>query len=142
MKKLAKICICFILGLLCISLPSCSGRDMETERKLEGVWSASEVMTEFGTNIKFSIIETYSLRDHCFSTQIYYSIGLIQYAGITYEGKWRASKKTISQTIDKNSVKFLFNTNLLDKSDCDEFREDVLKELKKDGYQSVSLLKS
>lgn len=127
------IIILFFIGLMSTS---CESRDPETEQKLEGTWKADIVEMEDGVMIMVTMIEKYSLSNHEYSAEISYFMHT-NYATVTYSGKWEASKSSIMIDIDKESIKFYFNTNITDRSERKEFKEEMLAELKKNGYCEI-----
>lgn len=89
--------------------------------------------------------EEYVVKDHTFSATMSFYVGYpinSTIATVSYSGKWHASKKEIFNEIDERSMNFSFNKSLMDKSDRKEFKDEMLKELRKNGYQEGVRIKS
>lgn len=123
--------------------------DPATEEKLVGSWECSETEYEDGIAVTTTSRETYSLDDHRFEAKLTLRFGYpinARIATVTYSGKWRASKEVLVCDIDKNSIKFSGNMNILDRSDLKELRQEMESELKKNDYREaiefISLINS
>ena len=63
-------------------------------------------------------------------------------ATVSYSGKWHATKKEIINDVDEKSINFSFNKTFMDKNDRKEFKDELLMELRKNGYQEGVRIKS
>lgn len=128
-----KFSILFIL--VTILFASCSS-DSKTEKKLVGEWESegSERIEGFEfkytTTLCFSDDKTFRVEEYCVSPDIpelYYSV--------RYEGTWKATSEEIFTTIDEKSIEFTCSDEF-DKSEREEFENDILSELKKSGFET------
>lgn len=134
-----------MLGIMAQLSTSCVNGDPETEAALEGVWKTSLSMTESGISMVATSLETYTLSDHQFHTEVTMRAGYpinARLCTVTYSGTWVATKEILYQDIDKNSITFSFNNALLDSEDKEEFKNDFLEDLKKDNYSEGMRFKS
>ena len=126
------------LAVVALAFTGCSeSSDPATEQALEGTWMTEYTETEDGIKVIGYIYDTYSLSDHTFETKATFEFGYPineRFGTVTYSGTWKASKKAIHQKIDKDSFEFNFNRSLFDREDCEEFENEMLSELKKEGY--------
>ncbi|MDE6380351.1 MAG: T9SS type A sorting domain-containing protein [Muribaculaceae bacterium] len=126
-----------ILVAVLICIPGCGMSDPETEKKLEGTWTYSTTEVEDCIEMTMTAIEKYSLSDHRFETTLTLEVGHPvneTMATIKYRGEWYATKESIVNEVDKGSVTFKFNKDLLDSSDRREIKDEILDELKKNDY--------
>ncbi len=145
MNRKFKFILTLLIVVMAINLSACENSDAETEQNLEGSWQYTYSETEDGVHMTVTATESYSLEDHRFNSYIIFHIGYpinADIATVTYEGKWYATKKEIVNDIEKGSVNFSFNKRLLDKSDREEFKDEILRELKKNDYQEGVRIKS
>ncbi|MDE6048181.1 MAG: hypothetical protein K2G09_00610 [Paramuribaculum sp.] len=141
MKRIANRILVLFAVILGFTVTGCVSSDPETEQQLAGTWETSFTESEDGVQIVASSTETYSLEGHEYSCVLRYAFGypiFEHFVTVTYSGNWKASKKTIEVDIDKNSIDFSFNKSITDKSDREEFKQEMLLELKKSGYSEES----
>lgn len=53
----------------------------------------------------------------------------------TYSGTWSADKQTLYKKMDKNSVKFSFNSSVYSRSDELEAKREILEGFEESGYE-------
>lgn len=134
-----------LIVTMTVALTGCESSDPETEQKLEGTWRYSLSDSEDGVSMSVTAMEEYVVKDHTFSSTIKFYVGYpinSNIATVSYSGKWHATKKEIINEIDKKSINFSFNKTFMDKSDRKEFKDELLMELRKNGYQDGVRIKS
>lgn len=136
--RVFKIWAASVFAAVALAFTGCSeSSDPETEQALEGTWMTEYTDSEEGIKVVGHMYETYSLPDHTYESEIVYEFGSPineRFCTVTYSGKWKASKDAIYQDIDENSIEFKFNRSIFDREDCEEFENEMLSELKKEGY--------
>lgn len=137
MKRKNLMVVMMLVAVLTV-IPGCGTSDAETEKKLEGTWTYSTTEVENGIKMTMTAIEKYSLPDHRFEATMTLEVGYPvneTMATIKYSGKWSASKEGIVNKVDKSSITFEFNKSLVDRSDRQDFKEEMLAELKMNEYE-------
>lgn len=129
MKQLTKL-ILGIVMLPLLTLMACS--DSKMENRIDGTWKCVYTESEDGAKMKATETVTYDAANHTFEGKI--SMNVVSpisfhLATVTYSGTWKATKHRLLGEIDKNSVEFNFNTNMIDSSDRREMREEFMSEL-------------
>ena len=139
MKRLKKTLSAMAFGLLALLTANCGGSvasDPETEAKLNGTWQCEYTEYEDGIEIKIKAVETYSLPDHSFRSDLSLSMTspfYMELGTVSMTGSWKASKELVECKIDKGSISFNLSDEF-DSSDRREFEEDFLSELEKVDY--------
>lgn len=146
-KTMIKLLLSVMVSLTAVLTFGCTmtvKSDPETEKAIEGTWECSQTEYEDGISMTFTFRETYSLPDHRSSTTATIYVGYPvneRMLTMTYSGEWRASKDVLANHVDEKSVDLSWNRNLLDASDVREMEDEMLSELKKNGYrESLELL--
>ncbi len=145
MKTILKQLSFVLLALSVLTISGCKSSDPETENALAGTWECHITLTEDDVTMIGKVIETYSLPDHEFQTEINFYLTYpmtIQICKITYSGQWKATKEYLYQDIEKNSISFTFNNSVLDSSDREGMKSQFLKELSDQGYSEGIRFKS
>ena len=130
-----------IIGLtaivICLMSAACSNNtgDPEIESQLDGTWKATHTETEYedGVAIRMKATETvsYDAKTHKMHSVINMRMTSpisIDFCTITVDGTWSADVNSLSENYDRSSVKFDFNTGLLDREDREEFKSEMLSD--------------
>lgn len=149
--KRSTIILSALISLVCISLNSCSkslpNGDATVEKQLDGTWECvyHETGYEDGEYFDMKTVDkiTYDSKTHKLkgTMDLYMKSPVkMHMVTVTYKGEWSADKETLTERYDKNSVKFKFHTGLLNKSDKEEMKEELLNDLSEDNNSEIRKL--
>ena len=145
MKRKVELLLTMLIVTMAVALTGCQSNDPETEQKLEGTWRYSFSEYEDGVSMSITAMEEYVVKDHTFKSTLTFYVGYpinSNIATVSYNGKWHATKEEIINEIDRKSINFTFNKSIMDKNDRKEFKDELLIELRKNGYREGVRIKS
>ena len=145
MKRKVEFLLTMLIVTMTVALTGCQSNDPGTEQKLEGTWTYSYSDSEDGVSMSITAMEEYVVKDHTFKSTLTFYVGYpinSTIATVSYNGKWHATKKEIINEIEKKSINFSFNKSIMDKNDRKEFKDELLMELRKNGYREGVRIKS
>lgn len=145
MMRIFRIWTASVFAAVALAFTGCSEpSDPETEQALQGTWMVELTDSkEVPEGVESYVVEMYDLFDHRFEGAICVeTVNPVneRVVTVTYSGTWKASKKAIYHDIDKNSIEFKFNRNILDNKECEEFKLEILEEFKKEGNFDVRIV--
>lgn len=131
-----------LIALAAMLLAACgsSGKlpagDPAIEQQLDGTWTATHKQTEYedGEKIVAEVTETVtfdsSTKEMSGKITIEYTYPFdMKLCTVSYTGKWSADAESLTEIYDKGKLGFKFHTGLLDKSDKEEFKKEMMSDL-------------
>lgn len=141
MKHLSLL-LCCVIALM---LQSCVFSDKDAEQKLNGTWRHTETETEDGATMKCVENISYNASDHTFTIELEMKIVspvVMELGSLTASGTWKASSDKIMGEINPESVNVDVNSAVVDGSDAEEMRSEMMRELESSGYVDGGLIRS